>query len=163
MLFRSRKWRCRADDVAPEADPLSVLGGQQVCADRVFEVDAPMEILGDFHIVVSIPLAHCRVEIRLREEARGPEYDAGQSMVSMKQLAEILRRCLGDPVDVLGPGFDVLGDPLSRITRRRDQGVAKNARRAGKDKRPDIGRRSLFQEIEGAGSEIGRASCRERV
>jgi hypothetical protein len=72
-------------------------------------------------------------------------------VVPVEQLAKVLCRGLGDAVDVLGDGPDLLGHPCGGGSGRGDEGIAEDAGRAGENERADISGYRLLQEIERAG------------
>jgi hypothetical protein len=70
--------------------------------------------------------------------------------VAREQLAEVLRRSLGDAIDVFRHGDHIFGDPGRRLAGRRRQRIAEHARGAGKDEGCDFigGRR--FKQVQRA-------------
>ena len=92
------------------------------------------------------------VVVLFREKARRSQDKARQSMNSVEQLAQVLRRRLGHAVDVPGDGPDFLGHPRRRRPGRRRQRPAEGTGRAREDER-GAGRGGLFQQMERAGSD----------
>src|SRR3546814_6769508 len=90
-MFRC-EGRGGAHDIPPEADVRCALGRQQMSTDRILDIEAPEQEFVGLHVGVGIALAHRRAVIRLREEARGAQHDAGKAEAAVEQLAEILRR-----------------------------------------------------------------------
>src|SRR5262245_32557742 len=148
---RVKKRRRRTDDVATEADRRRAFCRQQVRADNVFDVHAPEQKFVDLDVVVYIALPRKFVVVLLREKSGGPEHKTRQPMVPVEQLAKILRRSLGDTIDVLRDSCDLLANPGSRRCLRRHQRVAKDARAARKDQSGNTRGGCLLQKIERAG------------
>ncbi|COX75569.1 Uncharacterised protein [Mycobacterium tuberculosis] len=96
---------------------------------RVFERDPPAGIFVGFDVVLAAPVIQVRHVIALDEESGNTQHDAGQTVVAMCQLAEVLGASFGHAVDVLGNGRDGFVDPRRGLVCRRCQGVAENGRR----------------------------------
>ena len=90
------------------------LGGQQVRANDVFKVHTPIKVFIRLHVVIRISFAHRLVVIRFGKKSRCSEHDAGNSLISMEQLAKILCRRLGHAVDVFRNRRNLLGYPCGR-------------------------------------------------
>jgi hypothetical protein len=129
----SPRRRCRADYVSAKTDCGRALAGQQVRAHGIFEVDPAKQELIRPGVVVRVGLTRDLVVVSLREKSRGPEDDARQLLVPVEQLAKVLCRGLGDAIDVLGDGPDLLGPLCGRGSGRRDEGIAEDTGRAGEN------------------------------
>jgi hypothetical protein len=68
----------------------------------------------------------------------------------MEELAQVLRRRLGDAIDVSGHGFDLLCHPHRRGFRERRKRATEGAGRAGQDECSHASQRGLLQESERA-------------
>ncbi len=145
------KRRGGADDIAAETQCRGALGGQQMRAHHILDIDAAEQEFVGLGVVAGEGLALLLVVVFLREKARGSERDAGQALVAMGQLAQILGGGLGDAIDVLRHRNDVFGHPGRRRAGRRHQRVAEQAGGAGVDEGVDAGRHRLFQQVERAG------------
>ena len=87
----------------------------------------------------------------LGKEPGGPQHDAGQSLIPVEQVTEVLGRDLRHAVDVLGNRGDVFGHPRGGSPGRWREGITKDARRAREDECPHPGRDRFLEEIERAG------------
>ena len=125
-----------------------MLERQPVGAHDVLEVDAPVQQLVDLEVRVVVAGPDLVAVVGLWEEARGAQDQARQSMVSMDELAQVLRRGLRRAVDVAGDRRDVLGDPRRRRARRRGERPPERARGAGEHEAPDAGRHRLLEQGE---------------
>ena len=67
-------------------------------------------------------------------------------MVPADDLAQVLGRRLGHPVDVSRQRNDVLGDPCRRVSGQRCERAAEDAGGAREHEAPDPGRDRLLQE-----------------
>ena len=119
--------------------------------DHVLDIDPAVQIFVGLGVLVGIGGARYGIVVRLGKEARHAQHDAGETLVAVKQLAQVLGGGLGDAIDVLGHRHHVFGDPGGGLARGRDQRVAEYAGGAGVDEGADAGRDGLLQQVERAG------------
>jgi hypothetical protein len=82
-----------------------------VGGDDVFDVGSSVEELVELEVGVVVGVAGGGMVVLLGEEAGGFQDDAGEVLVAVEELAEVLGCGLGDAVDVLRAGGEVLGHP----------------------------------------------------
>lgn len=70
-----------------------------MCGHDILDCDAPVEIFIHLDVIVRVDLPHIPVIVLFGKKARCAEHDAGKCLVSMEQLAEILRRSLGHAIE----------------------------------------------------------------
>src|SRR5450756_2329988 len=90
----------------------------QMGADCIFELYPTEEKFIGFEVAVCIGFPCSFTIVLLRKKTGGPQDDARESVVSIKELAKILCRRLGHSIDILRHGPDLLGYPGSRRSRR---------------------------------------------
>ena len=118
--------------------------------DDVLEIGAAVEQLVGLEVRVRVGAADVVAVVRFREEAGGAQDHDRQAMVAVQELAEVLRRGLGDAVDVARDRCDVLGDPGRRRAGRRRERAAERARRARVDEPADARLDSRLEQDERA-------------
>lgn len=125
--------------------------GEEMGGDDVLDIDSAEEILIGLDVVIGIGLADVPVVVFLGEKSRRSEHDAWQPLVPVEQLAKVLGSGLGNPVDILGDGSDILSHPGRGRPGWWHKGIAEDAGRAREDERPDTRRNGLLQQVERAG------------
>src|SRR5262245_40137578 len=105
--------------------------------DAVLDIEPPVEELVGLEVGVGVGGASLWIVVGFGEEPRRAQDHDRKALVSMRELAEILGGDLGDAVDVLRYGSDVLVDPRRRCAGRRLERAAERARRAREDERAD--------------------------
>ena len=138
--MRVRERRGCADDVTTEANLGRSLQRREMRCDRVLEIDPTVEVLVRLHIVVCVCRTGCLAVILLGEETGGAKHDAGEPVIAVDDLAEVLRSQLGRSVDILRSRRNVLRDPSSWRSRIQHERAAEGTRRAGVDKAPHLSR-----------------------
>ena len=144
----------RADHIEAEADRRRAFGGQEMGVDHVLDRDAAVEKLVRLQIVGGERRPRVRIIVGLGKEARRPQRDRGQPFVAPKEPAEVLRRGLGDAVDVFRDGGHRLVDPRRGRARRGLERIAEGAGRRGHHEGLDAGPRRLFEQDQRA-SHVG--------
>ena len=115
---------------------------------HILQIDPPVEELVHLHVEVVKRGTDLVSIVRLRKEPRGTQHYAGQLAIAAEELAEILSRHLGHPVDVPWHGHDFFVDPDCASPRDRGKSAAECARRAGEDERADSGVGSRLEHVE---------------
>ena len=123
-------------------------------SDDVGEIHAAVEKLVGLHVGVCVGGARRGLVVGLGKEARRPQHDAGQAVVALEQLAQVLGSRLRHAVDVARHGRDVLGHPRRGRSRRRRERAPERARRAGVDEGAHSRGGGFLEQVERA-REIG--------
>src|SRR5207248_7937248 len=97
--------RCRGtDDVSSEADGWSLLAGQEMSADNVLDIHAPVEKFIGLDVAVVVRPSNLFTIIFLWKEAGSSQNEAREPMTTVEQLAKILRRGLRHAVNIFRNG-----------------------------------------------------------
>ncbi len=115
-------------------------------ADHVGDVHPAVEQLVHLEVRVRIRRTNVVPVVGLGEEPRRAQHHAGQAVLAVHQLAQVLSGDLRSPVDVPRHGHHVLGDPRRRGARGRLQRPAERAGGAGEHEPADAGRDGLLEQ-----------------
>src|SRR4029453_7553990 len=105
-----------------------------------------IEILVGLDVAVRIGAPSRFTIILFRKEARGPEDDAWEAVITMEELAKIFRGFLRHAVDVARDRRELLRHPDGGRTVRRRERTAEHARRAGEHESAHAIRNGALQE-----------------